>query len=81
MGASIALAESGAKVTLVSRTEKELKEISDYINSQGYEASYISLDVNNQNEITELINSSDPFDILVNNAGTNKPAKLVDTDI
>ena len=81
MGASIALAESGAKVTLVSRTEKELKEISDYINSQGYEASYISLDVNNENEITELINSSDPFDILVNNAGTNKPAKLVDTDI
>ena len=42
MGASIALAESGAKVTLVSRTEKELKEISDHINSQGYEASYIS---------------------------------------
>ena len=26
MGAAIALAESGAKVTLVSRTEKELKE-------------------------------------------------------
>jgi len=81
MGASIALAESGAKVTLVSRTEKELKEISDHINSQGYESSYISLDVNNENEISELINSSDPFDILVNNAGTNKPAKLVDTDI
>ena len=81
MGASIALAVSGAKVTLVSRTEKELKEISDHINSQGYEACYIPLDVNNENEITELINSSDPFDILVNNAGTNKPAKLVDTDI
>ena len=81
MGASIALAESGAKVTLVSRTEKELKQISDHINSHGYESSYIPLDVNNENEITELINSSDPFDILVNNAGTNKPAKLVDTDI
>ena len=81
MGASIALAESGAKVTLVSRTEKELKQLSDHINSQGYESSYIPLDVNNENEISELINSSDPFDILVNNAGTNKPARLVDTDI
>ena len=81
MGASIALAESGAKVTLVSRTEKELKQLSDYINSQGHESSYIPLDVNNENEISELINSSDPFDILVNNAGTNKPARLVDTDI
>ena len=78
MGASIALAESGAKVTLVSRTEKELKEISDYINSQGYNASYTAIDVNNENEIQQLIKNSDPFDILINNAGTNKPAKLIE---
>ena len=81
MGASIALAESGAKVTLVSRTEKELKEISDYINSHGYNASYTAIDVNNENEIQQLIKNSDPFDILINNAGTNRPAKLIDTDI
>ena len=35
MGASIALAESGANVTLVSRTEKELKNLTEHINSQG----------------------------------------------
>jgi NAD(P)-dependent dehydrogenase (short-subunit alcohol dehydrogenase family) len=81
MGASIALAESGADVTLVSRTEQELKEICDHINSQGLSASYVALDVNNDNEINQLIEKSNPFDILINNAGTNKPAKLVDTDI
>ena len=81
MGASIALAESGADVTLVSRTEQELKEICDHINSQGLSASYVALDVNNDNEINHLIEKSNPFDILINNAGTNKPAKLVDTDI
>ena len=81
MGASIALAESGADVTLVSRTEQELKEICDHINSQGLSASYVALDVNNDNEINMLIEKSNPFDILINNAGTNKPAKLVDTDI
>ena len=81
MGASIALAESGADVTLVSRTEQELKEICDHINSQGLSASYVALDVNNDNEISQLIEKSNPFDILINNAGTNKPAKLVDTDI
>ncbi|MDC0093663.1 SDR family NAD(P)-dependent oxidoreductase [Alphaproteobacteria bacterium] len=81
MGASIALAESGANVTLVSRTEIELKNLTDHIVSQGYKASYITLDVNDEKEISDLINNSDPFDILVNNAGTNKPAKLVDTDL
>ena len=55
MGASIALAESGAKVTLVSRTEKELKDLTDHINSQGFKASYQVLDVNNEDEVSSFI--------------------------
>ena len=81
MGASIALAESGANVTLVSRTEKELKDLTDHINSQGYKASYEVLDVNAEDEVSSFVDKSDPFDILINNAGTNRPAKLVDTKI
>ena len=81
MGASIALAESGANVTLVSRTEKELKDLTDHINSQGYKASYEVLDVNVEDDVSNFIKNSDPFDILINNAGTNRPAKLVDTKI
>ena len=81
MGASIALAESGANVTLVSRTEKELKDLTDYINSKGYKASYEVLDVNAEDDVSSFVDKSDPFDILINNAGTNRPAKLVDTKI
>ena len=81
MGASIALAESGANVTLVSRTEKELKNLTDHINNQGYKASYEVLDVNAEDDVASFVDKSDPFDILINNAGTNRPAKLVDTKI
>ena len=81
MGASIALAESGANVTLISRTEKELKDLTDHINSQGYKASYEVLDVNAEDDVSSFVDKSDPFDILINNAGTNRPAKLVDTKI
>ena len=81
MGASIALAASGANVTLVSRTEKELKDLTDHINSQGFKASYEVLDVNNEDEVSNFINNAEPFDILINNAGTNRPAKLIDTKI
>ena len=81
MGASIALAESGANVTLVSRTDSELKELTKHINSLGYKASYVVIDVNDEKAISKLIEDSDTFDILINNAGTNKPAKLIDTDL
>ena len=81
MGASIALAEAGANVTLVSRTENELKTLSDYLNNEGHNTSFVSLDVNNESDVKNLIENSDPFEILVNNAGTNRPAKLVDTKI
>ena len=81
MGASIALAESGANVTLVSRTEKELKELTEHIKSLGFKANYEVLDVNDENEVSKLIEKSNAFDILINNAGTNKPAKLIDTNI
>jgi NAD(P)-dependent dehydrogenase (short-subunit alcohol dehydrogenase family) len=81
MGASIALAESGANVTLVSRTEKELKDLTDHVNNEGFKASYEVLDVNNDDEVSAFINNAEPFDILINNAGTNRPAKLIDTKI
>ena len=81
MGASIALAESGANVTLVSRTEKELKDLTDHINNQGFKGSYEVMDVNNEDEVSNFINNAEPFDILINNAGTNRPAKLIDTKI
>ena len=81
MGASIALAESGANVTLVSRTEKELKKINNFLNNEGYSSSYNVLDVTELQETKQFIRDQEPFDILVNNAGTNIPSSLINTEI
>ena len=77
MGASIALAESGANVTLVSRTEKELKDLTDHINNQGFKGSYEVMDVNNEDEVSNFINNAEPFDILINNAGITRDNLLM----
>jgi len=66
---------------LVSRTENDLKNLSNYLNNKGYKTSFVPIDVNNELDVKNLIEDSDPFEILVNNAGTNRPAKLVDTKI
>jgi NAD(P)-dependent dehydrogenase (short-subunit alcohol dehydrogenase family) len=66
---------------LVSRTEKELKDLTDHINNQGFKGSYEVMDVKNEDEVSNFINNAEPFDILINNAGTNRPAKLIDTKI
>ena len=52
MGASIALAESGADVTLVSRTETELKDLTKHVNNQGFKASYEVLDVSKEEVVS-----------------------------
>ena len=58
MGASIALAESGADVTLVSRTETELKDLTKHINNQGYQSFYEVLDVSDEDEVSKFINNN-----------------------
>ena len=81
LGASIALAEAGCEIVMVSRTEEELKKLSNYINGLKLKSSYKALDVTNNSKLEKFINEEKPFDILVNNAGTNIPSSLIDTKI
>ena len=81
LGASLALAQAGSEIMMVSRTEKELKKINNYLNNEGYSSSYKVLDVTKLKETEEFIKDQNPFDILVNNAGTNIPSSLVNTRI
>jgi len=67
-------ASEGAKLILVARREKSLKEIADTLKSKYNTESYlIKLDVRNRNECETAINQiPDEFkkiDILINNAG------------
>ena len=81
MGASIALAQAGSEIVMVSRTEEQLIALNDHIKNLGLKSSYKPLDVTNDKELKDFINNEKPFDILVNNAGTNIPSSLIETKI
>ncbi len=81
LGASIALAQAGSEIVMVSRTEKELVQLNQYIQDLELKSKYKVLDVTDEKSVENFISEEKPFDILVNNAGTNIPSSLTDTKI
>ena len=70
---AIALAEAGADLIIISRTEKDLEKVSKIIKKFKSKCSYFVCDVTDYNKIKQIINKQKKIDILVNNAGTNIP--------
>jgi NAD(P)-dependent dehydrogenase (short-subunit alcohol dehydrogenase family) len=70
---AIALAEAGANLVTISRTKKDLDEVSRVIKKLKSKCKSYVCDITNYNEIKEIINKQTKIDILVNNAGTNIP--------
>ena len=70
---AIALAEAGANLVIVSRTKKDLDEVSKVIKKLRSKCKSYVCDITNYNEIKDIINKQDKIDILVNNAGNNIP--------
>ena len=70
---SIALAEAGADLIIVSRTEKDLNNVSKIIKKFKSKCSAFTCDVTNYSQVKVIINKQKKIDILVNNAGTNIP--------
>jgi len=70
---AIALAEAGADVIIVSRTEKDLIKVQNDVHKFHKKCSAIVCDVSNHLEVKELFKKIKKLDILVNNAGTNRP--------
>ena len=70
---SIALAEAGANVIIISRTSKDLILVSKIIKKLKVKCKTYTCDVTNYNQIKSVINQIPKIDILVNNAGTNFP--------
>ena len=67
-----ALADAGAELILVSRTEKQLEEVRSKIIDTGGQAITHAIDICSMKSVRNLKNFG-PFHILVNNAGTNIP--------
>lgn len=77
LAAATALAQAGAAVTLVARSESELREVCREISDAGGQCDYLVLDVVDSRAVTEQLAQRGPFQILVNNAGMNRPKELV----
>ena len=70
---AIALAEAGANLIIISRTNKDLNQVSRVIKKFKVKCKSYVCDITNYNEIKEIINKQTKIDVLVNNAGTNIP--------
>ena len=70
---AIALAEAGANLVIISRTKKDLDEVSKKIKKYKSKCKSYVCDITNYNEIKEIVNKQPKIDILINNAGNNIP--------
>ena len=70
---AIALAEAGTNLIIISRTKKDLDEVSKKIKKYKVKCKSYICDVTNYNQIKNIINQQSRIDILVNNAGNNIP--------
>ena len=79
--AALALAASGAHVTLAARTKDEIDAGAAAIMAGGGKAEAMVLDVTDVTAVRVKISAAEPFDILVNNAGTNRPAPFLEVKV
>ena len=70
---AIALAEAGANLIIISRTKKDIMEVSKKIKKFKSKCKSYVCDITNYDEIKKIINKQSKIDILINNAGHNIP--------
>jgi NAD(P)-dependent dehydrogenase (short-subunit alcohol dehydrogenase family) len=73
-----ALAEAGAEVTMLARSEPELAAGALAIREGGSLATYAVVDVSDVAAVARFFEEQAPFDVLVNNAGTNRPMPMTE---
>ena len=74
---AIALAEAGADLIIISRTQKDLDKVSKIIKKFKSKCISYACDLTNYTQIKNIISKQKKIDILVNNAGTNIPEHFV----
>ena len=70
---AIELAEAGANIIIVSRTKKDLYQVSKIIKKFKSKCKSYVCDITNYDEIKTIVNRQARIDILINNAGNNIP--------
>ena len=70
---ALALAEAGANLIIISRTQKDLDQVAKIVKKFKSKCKTYVCDITNYNDLKNIINKQSRIDILVNNAGTNIP--------
>lgn len=81
---AVALAQEGANVALLARTESQLRDVAQEIEQLGGKAVVVTADIADRTAVeaavTQAATTLGTIDILINNAGIGTFAKLVDMD-
>jgi 3-oxoacyl-[acyl-carrier protein] reductase len=81
---ALALAAEGVHVGLLSRTKKDLQNLSDELNAKGHSCNMVIADVSDiqsvNTAVSSLINEMGNIDILINNAGIGKFGKFLELE-
>ena len=78
---AVALARSGADVTLAARRITELNAIVDELHKESLNAKAVMMDVSQIEQTQALIKNLGPFDVLVNSAGLARHGKALETNV
>lgn len=78
--AAVALAQTGASVTLAARSAADLKAAAQRMRQAELGCDTLVLDVTDSVAVTRALAQRSPFQILVNNAGMNRPKPLVELE-
>ncbi|MEJ8570422.1 SDR family NAD(P)-dependent oxidoreductase [Microbaculum marinum] len=78
LAAAQALADYGAEVCLIARTQADIDSVAADIVARGGKADAVSLDVLDLDAVEAFIGARPAFDILVNNAGFNRTAPFLE---
>tara|TARA_B100000579_G_scaffold433446_1_gene452217 strand:+ start:2745 stop:3512 length:768 start_codon:yes stop_codon:yes gene_type:complete len=73
LACAVALAEAGADLIIISRTQKDLDKVAKIIKKFKSKCISYACDVTNYTQMKNFIKKQKKIDILVNNAGTNIP--------
>jgi len=79
LGCAVALAEAGAHVVIAARGAGQVNEAASDMDSAGFSAEGVVLDVTDLDAVTKVFDTRGPIDILVNSAGLARHSKALDT--
>lgn len=79
LAGAVALAEAGAEVTLVARSNSKLEEVASAFEANGWKSTPLALDISDVDAVQKAISEFSTHDILLNSAGLARHGPAIET--